>query len=63
VGPQPALPAGAWPNACRPADQGSIAMLRTDRTRLYVLDLATGRATLLGPIGDGAPVRSIAIEP
>jgi len=40
-----------------------LAALRTDRTRLYVLDLATGRATLLGPIGDGAPVRSIAIEP
>ena len=40
-----------------------LAALRTDRTRLYRIDLATGRATLLGPIGDGSPLRSIAIEP
>lgn len=40
-----------------------LAMLRTDQSRLYRIDLGTGRATLIGPIGDGGPIRSIAIEP
>jgi hypothetical protein len=40
-----------------------LAMLRTDQSRLYRIDLASGHATLIGPIGDGRPVRSIAIEP
>jgi hypothetical protein len=40
-----------------------LAALRTDRTRLYRIDLKTGEATLLGLIGDGSPLRSIAIEP
>lgn len=44
-------------------DNTPLALLRTDRSRLYRIDLATGRAQLIGVIGDGAPVRSIAIEP
>lgn len=32
-------------------------------TRLYLLDLATGRATPLGRVGDGSPLVGIAIEP
>lgn len=40
-----------------------LAALRTDRTRLYRIDLTTGHATPLGLIGDGSPLRSIAIEP
>lgn len=47
------------------ADLGNVplAALRTDLTRLYRIDLSTGAATLIGPIGNGAPVRAIAIEP
>lgn len=41
----------------------ALAVLHTDLSRLYRIDLASGRATLLGRIGDGAPVRSLAIEP
>ena len=41
----------------------ALAVLRTDRSRLYRIDLATGAARLIGLVGDGAPVRSIAIEP
>jgi len=33
------------------------------QTRLYLLDLDTGRATPLGRVGDGSPVIGIAIEP
>ena len=33
------------------------------RSRLHLLDLATGRATPLGRIGDGSPVLGMAIEP
>lgn len=40
-----------------------LAALRTDLTRLYRVDLKTGAATLVGVIGDGAPLRAIAIEP
>ena len=40
-----------------------LASLRTDRTRLYEIDLRSGHATLLGPLADGSPVRGIAIEP
>ncbi len=32
-------------------------------TRLYEVDLATGRARLLGTVADGAPLRGLAIEP
>ena len=33
------------------------------RTRLYQLDLKTGQATLLGTVGEGQPLRGVAIEP
>jgi hypothetical protein len=48
------------------ADIGNVALaaLRKDgRTRLYELDLATGKATLLGTVADGGALRGIAIEP
>lgn len=48
------------------ADIGNAALaaLRKDgRTRLYALDLASGRATLLGTVADGGALRGIAIEP
>jgi hypothetical protein len=48
------------------ADIGNVALaaLRKDgRTRLYELDLASGRATLLGTVGRGEALRGIAIEP
>lgn len=44
-------------------DNTPLAALRTDKTRLYLVDLKTGGARLIGPIGDGSGVRSIAIEP
>jgi len=40
-----------------------LAALRTDRTRLYEIDLKTGHATQIGTIADGGPLRGIAIEP
>jgi len=33
------------------------------RTRLYRIDLGSGRAHLMGTVGDGAPLRGMAIEP
>lgn len=45
-------------------DNTALAALRqAGRTRLHLVDLATGRATLLGTVGDGAPLVGIAIEP
>ncbi len=45
-------------------DNTALAALRKDgRTRLYLLDLASGKATLLGTVGDGRPLRGLAIEP
>lgn len=45
-------------------DNAALAALRKDgRTRLYAIDLASGKATLLGSVGDGSPLRGIAIEP
>ena len=45
-------------------DNTALAALRqADRTRLYLLDLTTGRATLLGTVGDGRPLVGIAIAP
>lgn len=42
----------------------ALAALRRDgRTRLYLLDLASGRASALGTVADGRPLRGIAIEP
>jgi hypothetical protein len=42
----------------------ALATLRTrGRTRLYTVDLATGRATLLGTVGDGRALRGFAILP
>jgi hypothetical protein len=48
------------------ADVGNsaLAALRQGgRTRLYTIDLASGRATLLGSVSDGGALRGIAIEP
>jgi hypothetical protein len=50
------------------ADVGSAALLAARAaadapTRLYSLDLETGRATLLGVVGDGSPLRGMAIAP
>jgi hypothetical protein len=48
------------------ADIGNsaLAALRQGgRTRLYAIDLASGKATLLGSVGDGGALRGIAIEP
>ena len=39
------------------------ALRRGGRTRLFVIDLATGRATLLGSVGDGEALHGIAIQP
>lgn len=45
-------------------DNSALAALRiAGRTRLYQVDLATGRATLLGTVGDGQPLAGMAIEP
>jgi hypothetical protein len=41
----------------------SIAAGADTRTRLYRIDLASGRATLVGTIGDGTALRGMAIEP
>ena len=40
-----------------------IAARQGPRTRLHLVDLSTGRATLLGTVGDGKPLRALAIEP
>lgn len=45
-------------------DNTALAALRQGgRTRLHLLDLATGRATLLGTVGDGRALWGMAIEP
>jgi hypothetical protein len=45
-------------------DNTALAALRRGgQTRLYRIDLATGRATLLGRVGDGSPLRGLAIQP
>ena len=45
-------------------DNTALAALRQGgRTRLVALDLASGRATLLGTVGDGRPLAGIAIAP
>jgi len=45
-------------------DNSALAALRVgERTRLYVVDLGSGRATLLGTIGDGQALSGLAIEP
>lgn len=33
------------------------------RTRLHLVDLATGKATFIGTVADGGPLRGLAIEP
>lgn len=40
-----------------------VAARQGARTRLHLVDLARGTATLLGTIGDGGPVVGLAIEP
>jgi hypothetical protein len=45
-------------------DNTALAALRSHgRTRLYVLDLATGRGTALGTVGEGRALWGLAIEP
>ncbi len=45
-------------------NNAALAALRQGgRTRLYAIDLATGRATLLGRVDDGSPLRGLAIQP
>jgi hypothetical protein len=45
-------------------NNAALAALRAGgRTRLFAIDLATGRATLLGSVGDGEALRGIAIQP
>lgn len=53
-----------------PVSRASMDIADTDNTafaaldsRLYLVNLETGRATLLGTIGGGAPIAGIAIEP
>jgi hypothetical protein len=44
----------------------AFAAVRTasgGRTRLYEVDLASGQARLIGTVGDGGPIRGLAIEP
>jgi Domain of unknown function (DUF4394) len=42
----------------------ALAALRLDgRTRLYLVDLTSGRAQAIGTIGDGGPLLGFAIEP
>lgn len=48
------------------ADRGNTALAALRRgatTRLYRIDLASGRATALGRVGDGAALVGLAIEP
>jgi hypothetical protein len=33
------------------------------KTRLYLIDLASGRASHLGRVGDGSPLLGMAVEP
>jgi hypothetical protein len=44
-------------------DNAAFAALRTDATRLYRLDLATGKASLVGPLAGGVALRGLALEP
>ena len=44
-------------------DNTALAALRTDRTRLYRIDLKSGQAQRIGPVGTGTPIRGLAIEP
>lgn len=44
-------------------DNAAFAALRTDATRLYRLDLATGKASLVGTLADGGALRGLALEP
>lgn len=45
-------------------DNAALAALRRQgRTQLYGIDLASGRATLLGTLGDGRALWGLAIEP
>ena len=45
-------------------DNSALAALRiAGRTRLHLVDLGTGRATLLGTIGSGEALNGMAIEP
>jgi len=41
----------------------ALRLNATDPTQLYTIDLATGRATLIGTVGNGAALRGLAFEP
>ena len=45
------------------APLAAVRTVSNPQTRLYLLDLGTGRATSLGRVADGSPVIGIAIEP
>lgn len=45
------------------AAYAAIRVQATGPTRLYSVDLASGRATLVGTVDGGAPLRGLAIEP
>ena len=44
-------------------DNAAFAALQTDLTRLYRIDLATGKATLVGLLAEGVRLRGLALEP
>lgn len=41
----------------------ALRLNATGPTRLYTVDLASGRATVIGTVGDGAALRGLAFEP
>lgn len=41
----------------------ALRLNATGSTRLYTVDLASGRATVIGTVGDGAALRGLAFEP
>lgn len=46
-----------------PADSAFAAMDIGGQTRLFTINLTTGAATLVGTIGDGTPIRGLAVAP
>ena len=50
-------------NQKRSRDTALAALQRSNGSRLYAIDLQTGRARDRGPIGSGASVRDIALAP
>jgi hypothetical protein len=64
VGPLGTGPVDAAALDIADTDNTALAALRQGgRTRLHLVNLATGAATVLGTVGDGRPLWGIAIEP